>query len=161
MSLTSVKKTKKRRKHINFKVEIKSKEDIMLFTDFLKKDIKKRLIIDGKRYRDDNTICHMKHLNFILMEIILHEVLTLFEEDIENKIRNNNAEIEKNDILYVPDKTYEKDETEISIIDIENKYKKIRDNKFIYEVSNYIYNKYKVFEYLNLNFIKRKIYEFI
>ena len=161
MSLTCVNKTKKRRKHINFKIEIKSKEDIMLFTDFLKKDIKKRLIIDNKRYRNDNTMCHMKHLNFILMEIILHEVLTLFEQDIENKIKNNNVAIEKEDILYVPEKTYEKDETEISLIDIKNKYKKIQDNKFIYEVSTYIYNKYKVFDYLNLNFIKRKIYEFI
>ena len=164
MSLTSVscvKKTKKRRKHINFKIEIKTKEDIMVFTEFLEKDIQKRLIIDKKRYFLDNTLCHIKHLNFILMEIILHEVLTLFEEDIENKIQGNNAAIEKEDILYVPEKTYEKDETAISRVDIMNKYKKINDRKFIHEVSSYIYKKYKVFEYLNLNFIKRKIYEFI
>ena len=156
-------KFKKRRQHINFKIEINKKTDITIFTDFLEKDIKKRLKID-QQYFFDNNECHLKHLNFILMEILLHRVLTIFLDNFENNSSsssNDEKENIKDEILYTPEKSYEKDLTIIKRQDILVKYKFMKNDEKLDEISNYIYLKYKSFEFINLNFLKRKIYEFI
>lgn len=157
------KKEKKRREHINFKIQIDKKMDMEIFTDFLEKDIKKRLRID-KRYYNDNNECHLKHLNFITMEILLHRILTLYQVDFENSTskspKDSSSKIHDN-MLYVPENSYEKDLTKIKRSDIINKYRLMANKTEIDKIANSIYLKYKDFDFINLNFLKRKIYEFI
>ena len=76
----------------------------------------------------------------------------------EKKLREKNI---KDAILYVPEKTYERDLTIIKRQDILVKYQMMKNNDKLNEISNYIYLKYRSFGFINLNFLKRKIYEFI
>lgn len=149
---------KKRRKHINFKIQITKKPDITIYIDFLKNDIQKRLNID-KRYINDYNECHLKHLNFILMEILLFNVLKLFVNNF-NDNSNENTKLEK-DILYTPEEEYKKDLNKISKEDIIKKYEFMNDSLKIQKIANEIYLKYKCFGFINLNFLKRKIYSYI
>lgn len=151
-------KNKKRRKHINFKVQITKKPDITVYINFLKKDIQKRKYIDQK-YVNDYNECHLKHLNFILMEILLLNVLKLFVIDFDEN--NESSESINSDILYTPEEEYKKDLKKISKQDIIEKYKFMGDTVKINKIAKDIYNKYKGFGFINLNFLKRKIYEYI
>ena len=155
-------KEQKRRQHINFKIEIKTKKGIDTVINFLKKDIKKRLYVD-KKYELDNNECHLKHLNFIFMEILLQEVLEIFKINYDTNFKNECKEKDniKENILYVPEKSYIKDLTIISRKDIEEKYARMNNQKYIDQIAKYIYTNYKSFGFINLNFLKRKIYEFI
>ena len=150
-----------RRKHINFKIEIKKKIDIETFIQFLEFDIIKRLEIDKKYYNDTNE-CHLKHLNFILMEMILCKTLEIYRdyyEILDNK-ENNNKDI-KNEILYIPLEEYKKDLTIINRKMINDRYEFIDDDAKLNKIAKEIYDKYKDFRFVNLNFLKRKIYEYI
>lgn len=150
----------KRRRHIDFKIEIKTKLGINTVIDFLNKDIKKRLYLD-KKYKLDNNECHLKHLNFIFMEILLKRVLEIFKVNYNmDSIDDEEGDI-KNKILYVPDKSYVKDLTIISRVEIDAKYERMYNQESIDEIANYIYTTYKSFGFINLNFLKRKIYEFV
>ena len=156
-------KHKDRRKHINFKIEIKKKNDIDVFIDFLEKDIAKRLKIDQKYFFDNNE-CHLKHLNFILMQILLHRTLVIFHDNFEkdsSSLSDDEKENIKNEILYIPDQVYKKDLTIIKREDILLRYKMMKNTDKLDEIANYIYLKYKSFGFINLNFLKRKIYEFV
>jgi len=151
-----------RRQHINFKIEINKKSDINIFINFLVEDINKRLIID-KKHRFEYNRCHLKHLNFILMEIILLRVLQifLFNFEINSSVSNNDENI-KDAILYVPDKKYKKDLTIIKSEDLELKYYFMNDEEKIQEIANFIYIKYKnKSQFINISFLKKKIYEFM
>ena len=148
----------KRRQHINFKIEIKTKKDIKIYANFLKMDITKRLRIDQK-YRCDYNKCHLKHLNFILMEILLYNTLKIFETRFNEKTIKSKS-IEK-EILYTPIEAYKKDMNIICKEEIQKKYKFIGDSVKIKKIANEIYNKYKCFGFINLNFLKRKIYGYI
>jgi len=152
---------KKRRKHINFKIQIKQKIDIDIFINFLNKDIKKRMMIDKKYYHHYNE-CHLKHLNFIMMEILLHRVLCLYQKNFDTDSETSSDEENiKDDILYVPEDSYEKSLNEVQIYDIKLKYNLIKDKIELDRISQEVYDKYKGFEFINLNFLKRKIYEYI
>ena len=156
-------KKKDRRQHINFKIEINKKADIDIFINFLVKDITKRLKIDTK-YRLDYNECHLKHLNFILMEMLLLRVLEIFQRNFEIdslSVSDDGKENIKDSILYIPDKKYKRDLTIIKKEDLELKYQFMNDQEKIQEIANYVYIKYKSFGFINLNFLKRKIYEFI
>lgn len=149
---------KKRRQHINFKIQITKKPDISVYINFLENDINKRLQID-KKYVDDYNLCHLKHLNFILMEILLFNVLKLFTVKFNEK--SSQKKSIESDILYTPEEQYKKALDKISKQDIEKKYEFINNQVKIQKIANEIYSKYKCFEFINLNFLKRKIYEYI
>ena len=151
----------KRRKHINFKIKIEKKIDINLFIDFLNKDIRKRMYID-KKYENDFNECHLRHLNFICMETLLKEILLLYYKNYDELLSEDkdNSSIEEL-ILYTPETTYKKDLTVISEGDIIKKYKLLNNNGEIKRISNEIYEKYKGFGFINLNFLKRQIYEYL
>lgn len=157
-----IEKPKKRRKHINFKVQIKQKQDINIFINFLSKDIEKRLKID-KKYYNDNNECHLKHLNFIIMEMLLTKVLILYKNNfdtINKNIQETNNDV-LNELLYVPEQEYKKDLTIVERKDILERYNFIKSQKNMNIIAKEIYNKYKKFGFINLNFLKRKIYEYI
>lgn len=156
------KQIKKRREHINFKIQIKNLFDITTFIEFLNLDIKKRIEID-KRYYNDNNECHLKHLNFITMEILLKQVLIKYKNNFNNfhpKSKDEDDNI-SNNIMYIPTEYYKKDLTVIQRKDINNKYLLISDQKRIDNIAQEIYDKYKSFGFINLNFLKRKIYEYV
>lgn len=165
ISSNTIKKktTTNRRKHINFKIEITNKKDIDTFINFLDTDIQKRLKIDQKHFFDDNT-CHLKHLNFILMEILLHRTLVIFYDNFEIDSSSQSTDEKENikdDILYVPTQSYKRDLTVIKRQDILTRYQMMKNEEKLDEISKYIYLKYKSFGFINLNFLKRKIYEFL
>jgi hypothetical protein len=158
-----IEEKKKRRKHINFRIQITKKPDINTFITFLNKDIKKRLDID-KKYYNDNNECHLKHLNFITMEVLLCKTLTLFRDNFDNNSQSKSNDENENiidDILYIPEEEYKKDLTKINRSDIMEKYKLIHNKTEVDRISNELYEKYKGFGFINLNFLKRKIYEYI
>lgn len=152
------KQKKKRRKHINFKIQITKKPDISVYINFLENDIKKRLEID-RRYINHYNECHLKHLNFILMEILLFNVLKLFATHFDENFDNSKSI--QSDILYTPEEDYKKDLNKISKEEILKKYKFMDDTPKIQKIAYEIYSKYKSFGFINLNFLKRKIYEYI
>lgn len=158
-NIPKVKKVK--RDHINFKLEFSKKSELKIFIDFLKKDIHKRLIID-KKFRNHSNNCHLKHLNFIIMEILLNKILTKFYNDFDNKTLSDDEKNKiKDEILYLPTDPYEKDLTQIDKLAINKKYEMMNNNKRINEITDEIYEKYKGFDFINVNFLKRKIYEYI
>ena len=154
----NTKNIKKRRKHINFKIQIKSKDDIITYIKFLEKDIKKRKIIDNK-YKNDINECHLKHLNFITMEVILLEILKLYLDNYNFKSENEENISQK--ILYTPEDNYEKDLTSIEHQSIKDKYTFLVDKEHIQSIAEEIFMKYKGFGFINLNFLKRKIYQYV
>ena len=157
---TQQQKPKKRRRHINFKIQIKSKLDIDTYIKFLHKDIRKRKIIDRK-YQNDNNECHLKHLNFITMEVLLLKTLELYSKNYTEVIEENNENNISGNILYTPSEEYKKDLTSIQGEDISTKYNFLHDEEELNRIAIEIFTKYKSFGFINLNFLKRKIYEYI
>lgn len=150
----------KRRQHINFKININKKTDLNIFINMLESDIKNRLIID-KKYYNINNECHLKHLNFIMMEILLQKILILFQLNFENLNSNNKMKNIEDDILYTPKELYKKDLTSINRNIIDKKYELMQNLPELEKIAKSIFLKYKDFEFINLNFLKRKIYTFI